>query len=136
MELFSVKIIMQYYRVDDPIDTDEYYHDDDFYEESIRIVKAKDFEDAEEKARKIAEDGCEEYTNIYGQIVYEEVYDVIEVFNLFDLEDGAEVFSSYFKISDDDEIEDILDIRCSSCTKEDLMVLRDLDFNKPVFKID
>ena len=128
MEWYAVKIIISVDRVTDPIRTDKDFIEDSIYEESIRVVKAKNFDDASDKVERIAKELCSTYTNIYGKNVCEQVYDIIEVYKLFELKDGEEVFSSHFKISPNMDIEDILDVRYQSCTEKDMRVLRNIEF--------
>ena len=132
MEWYAVKIVISINRTTDPIKTNADFNEDSFYEESIRVVKANSFDDASAKVEKIAQKLCDTYINIYGQTVCEQVYGVIEVYKLDELEDGEEIFSSHFKVSPDQDIESVLDARYDSCTEKDMRVLRNIEFNTPI----
>lgn len=121
MDIYGVRLLMQFV-----IENESRK----FYEESVRLVHAESFDDALKKAEKIAENENLEYTNIQGKKVTFKIYGSVEAFVIYDkisFEDGAEVFSTVFEINDteDDPIK-----KCfSSCSADDMYILRNIEFN-------
>ena len=93
------------------------------YEESIRLFHANSVDNVFKKAENYAVTLYDEYTNIYGQKVTYKLLDTVESFLMHEeisFEDGAEIFSSIF------ESEDLLKLRYTRCSVEDMYIIRRL----------
>jgi len=95
---YGVKIIKQILvsGEPDPIYIDEYYNDDQYFEESIMIIRAQSFEHACKIAKKKATEDEEPYENIYGQKVVWKFIGTVDCFEIWDeIKSGAEVYSCF-----------------------------------------
>lgn len=121
MEIYSVKILFKY-EIEDS--------DRAIYEESLRLFHAESFDDAFDKAKKMAMDEEREYINVYAKKVKYRFYENAEAFWLFDeleFEDGLEVFSTNFELKNPDD--DPVDKRYYSCSVQDMYIIRQAEFN-------
>lgn len=121
MKIYSVKILFKY---------DIEGSNRSIYEESLRLFHAESFDEALDKAKKIAFDEEWEYINVYARQVKYRFYKIVSDYWLFDeleFEDGTEVFSEHFemKSSEDDPIEK----RYNSCSIKDMYIIRQAEFN-------
>ncbi len=100
------------------------------YEESVQLFHAESSDEAFEKAEKLARESRFEYTNIYGKKVTYKLYDSIEAFIIYDdisFKDGAEVFSTIFEMKNPSN--DPIECRYNACTIEEMLILRNIEFN-------
>lgn len=121
MEIYSVKILFKY---------EVESSDRVIYEESIRLFHAESFDEASDKAKKIAFDEEREYINVYAKKVNYRFYEIVDDFWLFDeleFEDGTEVFSEYFEMKNSED--EPIYTRYNSCSVEDLYIIRQAEFN-------
>ena len=92
MKIYSVKILFRY-----EIENSNR----SIYEESLRLFHAESFDEALDKAKKIAFDEEWEYINVYARQVKYRFYKIASDYWLFDeleFEDGIEVFSEHFEM--------------------------------------
>ena len=81
------------------------------WEERIILIKASSMEEADLKSEKIAKEYESEYVNIYNEIVKVRLYQVIDIFAVFDTNarTNIEVYSNIFDATEE-EIEKMLDV--------------------------
>ncbi len=97
-----------------------------FYEEAIVLLKADSFDEAYEKAEIYAKAVCEdEYINLYGDAVKTELIDIVDCFQAFDEDSGAqEIYSRILKNRTPMNEEEFIDLLADSCTAEERTPLR------------
>ena len=81
------------------------------WEERIILIKASSMEEADLKSEKTAKEYESEYVNIYNEIVKVRLYQVIDIFAVFDTDarTNIEVYSNIFDATEE-EIEKMLDV--------------------------
>ncbi len=81
------------------------------FEERIILLKANSLEEAENKAEAYAKEYETEYTNVDNQILKVKLYEIIDIFAVFDTDekDNIEVYSKMFNATEE-EVENILDV--------------------------
>jgi len=81
------------------------------WEERVILIKASSIEDADKKCELFAKQYESEYINIYNQIVKVRLYEVIDIFAVFDTSarTNIEVYSKMFDATVK-EVEQMLDI--------------------------
>ena len=81
------------------------------WEERIILIKASSMEEADLKSEKTAKEYESEYVNIYNEIVKVRLYQVIDIFVVFDTNarTNIEVYSNIFDATEE-EIEKMLDV--------------------------
>ena len=81
------------------------------WEERIILIKASSMEEADLKSEKTAKEYESEYVNIYNEIVKVRLYQVIDIFAVFDTNarTNIEVYSNIFDATEE-EIEKMLDV--------------------------
>ena len=125
MEWFGVKILMKHILTGTPVNVDSHYSEDDvFFEESLRLVLAENFEDAEHKAKQLAKDNEFTFQNVYRQTVSVSFYDVVDVYYIGETPaHGVEVYSGIFKVPKDFEVSAIAH-RFVNCEESEMYTLR------------
>ena len=81
------------------------------WEEKIILIKASSLEQADKKSKVIAKEYESNYENVDNQIVKVRLYEILDIFAIFDTTDrtNIEVYSKMFK-AEVEEVEKILDI--------------------------
>lgn len=81
------------------------------WEERIILIKASSLDDASNKCETYAKEYEEEYINIDNQIVKIKLYEIIDIFEIFDTKarNNIEVYSNQFSASEED-VDKMLDI--------------------------
>ena len=76
------------------------------WEERIILIKASCMEEADMKCERAAKEYESDYVNVYNQVVKVRLYDVIDVFAVFDTDDVAnvEVYSKLFTATEKDVV--------------------------------
>lgn len=125
---FGVKLLRKFTILGIPEKSkiDEFFHDaNEFFEESVLLVKASSFDDAYQIAEMTAQkDNCI-YENKYGQMVKNEFFESIDCFHLFDSpQSSVEVYSTFFLKRQNDDEQTVLDKRYDCCTTEEKHLLR------------
>lgn len=129
MDWYAVKILCKNIITGEATRVDKYFDDNHIYfEESLRMVKAKDFDEAEEKAKKLAKERESSYVNIYGQEVSYKFVAVTGSFIMTDMCDGEEVFSEIFKVSKNISDDELCERFEAVTDDKEMRVLRDCEF--------
>lgn len=103
-----------------------------FYEELILTVNASSFEEAYEKAENYMRDAVCEYINVYGDTVKTVSIEAVDCFLAVDPEnDVQEVYSSFSVNRTLLSEADYYDAIASACDENDLLELRNIEFNEP-----
>ena len=81
------------------------------WEERIILIKADNIDDADKKSIIFAKEYENEYINVNNQIVKVELYEILDIFTIFDNDEknNMEVYSKMFD-ANQEEIENMLDI--------------------------
>ena len=81
------------------------------WEEKIILIKASSLDEADNKSKAIAKEYESDYENVDNQIVKVRIYEILDIFAIFDTTDrtNIEVYSKMFK-AEVEEVEKILDI--------------------------
>lgn len=81
------------------------------WEERIILIKADNMDDADKKSIIFAKEYENEYINVNNQIVKVELYEILDIFTIFDNDEknNMEVYSKIFD-ANQEEIENMLDI--------------------------
>ena len=81
------------------------------WEERIILIKADNMDDADKKSIIFAKEYENEYINVNNQIVKVELYEILDIFTIFDNDEknNMEVYSKMFD-ANQEEIENMLDI--------------------------
>ena len=81
------------------------------WEERIILIKADNMDDADEKSIIFAKEYENEYINVNNHIVKVELYEILDIFTIFDNDEknNIEVYSKMF-YANQEEIENMLDI--------------------------
>lgn len=81
------------------------------WEERIILVKGASFEEVELKSEKFAQKYETEYLNIENQIVKVRLYEIIDIFAVFDTNDrtNIEVYSKMFEATEE-QVKNMLDV--------------------------
>ena len=111
MESYGVKVIYRY------IAGKQVY-----YEESVLFIRAADFDDACKRAERYALTCCQEWTNVQGEPVRQEIAGISSYFDIFpeDEEGGVlEVFSRFQNAQPN-----LPELLLTECTREELLPLR------------
>ena len=74
----------------------------DSFEERMFLIRAKSLEDASKKSEKYALEYEDEYINPYGEIVKTTLYEILDIYVIFDTNDrnNIEVYSNIFYCSE------------------------------------
>lgn len=113
--------------------------DEVFFEESVVCLKAKDFDDAYERAALYAKNRLlGSYLNMYGEEVSDSVFDIVDCFEIFDEEtcEVQEIYSCYKKNRTDMSEQEFVDFLSDGCSEEELYPLREMEFNGTRKKTD
>ena len=113
---YSVKMIIRH-----KVETGEI-----FLEESILMLNAATFDDAYLKAEEYVKENelCAAYVNMNGKHVHSEIVSYADCFSVCDDESIVEAYSSIRRCSDEMSEKAILSILENSCTREDMIPLR------------
>ena len=113
---YSVKMIIRH-----TVETGEM-----FLEESVLMLDAASFDDAYLKAEEYVKGNelCAAYANMYGKRVHSDIVSYADCFSVYDDENVVEVYSSVRRCSDEMSEKAILSILENSCTREDMLPLR------------
>lgn len=68
------------------------------FDEQLRLIYAKSFEHALQKARQFGEQGEDTFLNNNGQLVKWKFINVVNLYNLHSLEDGSEICSNVHEV--------------------------------------
>ena len=81
------------------------------WEERIILIKADNMDDADKKSIIFAKEYENEYINVNNQIVKVDLYEILDIFTIFDNDEknNMEVYSKMFD-ANQEEIENMLDI--------------------------
>ena len=81
------------------------------WEERIILIKADNMDDADKKSIIFAKEYENEYINVNNRIVKVELYEILDIFTIFDNDEknNIEVYSKMFD-ANQEEIENMLDI--------------------------
>ena len=81
------------------------------WEERIILIKADNMDDADKKSIIFAKEHENEYINVNNQIVKVDLYEILDIFTIFDNDEknNMEVYSKMFD-ANQEEIENMLDI--------------------------
>lgn len=84
------------------------------WEERVILIKASSIEDADCRSKKYAKKYEQEYTNIDNQFVKIKLYEIINIYAIFDSNSrtNIEVYSNLFEATEE-EVEKMLDIEYS-----------------------
>ena len=113
--------------------------DEVFFEESVVCLKAKDFDDAYERAALYAKNRLlGSYLNMYGEEVSDSVFDIVDCFEIFVEEtcEVQEIYSCYKKNRTDMSEQEFVDFLSDGCSEEELYPLREMEFNGTRKKTD